>query len=207
MSRDLAVTETVQGRDMHVTLSACSSLARPCTRPAPNERHNLSTPARMGFLASEPAAQEAPALTTCSHGPRTSSRASSSDRGFIAVSLSSALSAWALELDRPTTLMTKVTLLADAAALAAACVILVSWARRRRSTIPGPPGLLVVGNALQIRNERQWLQFAEWSRDYGAHASLFLSLRFGLCRECRRCIRAERLGPALRRDQLRGGGF
>jgi hypothetical protein len=31
-----------------------------------------------------------------------------------------------------------------------------------------PRGLPLVGNALQIRNERQWLQFDGWAREHGA---------------------------------------
>ncbi len=42
--------------------------------------------------------------------------------------------------------------------------------RRARYAIPlppGPPGLPVVGNALQMNVPSLWIQFRDWSRTYG----------------------------------------
>ncbi|PCH42021.1 cytochrome P450 [Wolfiporia cocos MD-104 SS10] len=39
--------------------------------------------------------------------------------------------------------------------------------KRRRSLPPGPPGYPIIGNTLQIPEDRQWITFAEWGRKYG----------------------------------------
>ncbi|KAH7097917.1 hypothetical protein BKA62DRAFT_714915 [Auriculariales sp. MPI-PUGE-AT-0066] len=39
---------------------------------------------------------------------------------------------------------------------------------------PGPRGLPILGNAVEIPPERNWLKFAEWAKDYGM---LYISQR------------------------------
>jgi hypothetical protein len=58
-------------------------------------------------------------------------------------------------------------------ALACALSFALFLARPRTGTarLPGPRGLPVVGNALQIPAHQQWLRFAEWTRIYGAPRS------------------------------------
>ncbi|KAG0143260.1 hypothetical protein CROQUDRAFT_192585 [Cronartium quercuum f. sp. fusiforme G11] len=34
-------------------------------------------------------------------------------------------------------------------------------------SLPGPPGLPVVGNLLQIPRERPWIKMTEWAKKYG----------------------------------------
>lgn len=43
----------------------------------------------------------------------------------------------------------------------------LAFARTSTSTPPGPPGLPFVGNAYQIPQDRQWLKFDEWIKQYG----------------------------------------
>ncbi|KAJ7170775.1 hypothetical protein C8R43DRAFT_981016 [Mycena crocata] len=38
---------------------------------------------------------------------------------------------------------------------------------RHRKMHPGPPGLPVLGNALQVPTTKPWYQFAEWRKQYG----------------------------------------
>lgn len=48
---------------------------------------------------------------------------------------------------------------------------IVSWvvvsSLRRRHTAPGPPRLPLLGNALQVPRELQFIKFTEWSEQYG----------------------------------------
>ncbi|EJU01104.1 cytochrome P450 [Dacryopinax primogenitus] len=49
--------------------------------------------------------------------------------------------------------------------------LVYSFWRRRNSDLPlppGPRGLPVLGNALQIPQERPWLVYAEWAKQYGS---------------------------------------
>ena len=44
--------------------------------------------------------------------------------------------------------------------------------RRRRNGLPYPPGprrLPVIGNTFQLPTSYEWLQAAEWKKDYGMH--------------------------------------
>jgi hypothetical protein len=40
--------------------------------------------------------------------------------------------------------------------------------RKGRSLPPGPRGYPLIGNALDLPQERAWLTYAEWSKQYGA---------------------------------------
>jgi hypothetical protein len=49
-----------------------------------------------------------------------------------------------------------------------ALVLLSSDRSRKRLPLPpGPPGLPIIGNLLDIPRSREWLKYAEWSRQYG----------------------------------------
>jgi hypothetical protein len=41
---------------------------------------------------------------------------------------------------------------------------------------PGPPGLPIIGNALQLPLERQWVTFTDWAKTYGMHCTSPLHL-------------------------------
>ncbi|KAI5832874.1 cytochrome P450 [Schizophyllum commune Tattone D] len=46
-------------------------------------------------------------------------------------------------------------------------VICLRRLRHRGPHPPGPPGLPLIGNALQLPNDKQWLKWDEWRREYG----------------------------------------
>ncbi|KAL1759268.1 cytochrome P450 [Schizophyllum commune] len=55
------------------------------------------------------------------------------------------------------------------AALLSAIVLVIVFSRLRRQGPypPGPPGLPLIGNALQLPADKQWLKWDEWRREYG----------------------------------------
>ncbi|THU89922.1 cytochrome P450 [Dendrothele bispora CBS 962.96] len=70
------------------------------------------------------------------------------------------------------------------ACVAAIIYLVFAYTRRGNKHYPqGPPGIPIVGNALQIPNDRQWLKFHEWKKEYGdvmritvlGHPSIILS--------------------------------
>lgn len=49
--------------------------------------------------------------------------------------------------------------------------IIYYWQSSRRAlrkSPPGPKGLLLAGNEFQIPDDRQWLTFHEWGKQFGA---------------------------------------
>ena len=51
---------------------------------------------------------------------------------------------------------------------------LLRWYNLRKSMPPGPLGLPWVGNRHQLPDIRPWVKFAEWNKQYGPVASIFL---------------------------------
>ncbi|KAF7334294.1 Cytochrome P450 [Mycena sanguinolenta] len=45
--------------------------------------------------------------------------------------------------------------------------LMITWTRRTERRPPGPRGLPLIGNTLQIPQDRQWLKWAEWKTKYG----------------------------------------
>ncbi|KIY64740.1 cytochrome P450 [Cylindrobasidium torrendii FP15055 ss-10] len=56
---------------------------------------------------------------------------------------------------------------ATACSLLAVLLYMSGRATQERRRPPGPPGLPIVGNALDIPTDRQWLKFDDWRREYG----------------------------------------
>ncbi|KAF9558962.1 cytochrome P450 [Agrocybe pediades] len=56
-------------------------------------------------------------------------------------------------------------------------IIASSWRsyRRLRAMPPGPRGLPILGNVLQMPSSQQWLKFSEWNKEYGPVFSLNLA--------------------------------
>lgn len=51
-----------------------------------------------------------------------------------------------------------------------AVVLLAGLSRRKKRPLPpGPKGLPVLGNLLDMPRESEWLTFQQWARDYGMH--------------------------------------
>ena len=49
-------------------------------------------------------------------------------------------------------------------------ISLVKSYRQRQQMPPGPPGLPVIGNVLQMPTAFPWLRFTEWKKQYGAYS-------------------------------------
>ncbi|KAJ6454698.1 hypothetical protein C8R45DRAFT_1037744 [Mycena sanguinolenta] len=57
--------------------------------------------------------------------------------------------------------------------------LIIGWSRRTGRFPPGPRGLPLIGNTLQIPQDRQWLKWAEWKVKYGSYnISILLLLVF-----------------------------
>lgn len=61
------------------------------------------------------------------------------------------------------------TLFVGAAIWVGALIIRLLWRQqvRRKSLPPGPPGLPLLGNVLQLPSKEPWVRFTEWSKEFG----------------------------------------
>ena len=50
-------------------------------------------------------------------------------------------------------------------------IYFISQRRNRASLPPGPPGLPILGNILDMMKSHPWIKYAEWSKQYGMHRS------------------------------------
>jgi hypothetical protein len=87
------------------------------------------------------------------------------------------------------------------AAIVAVAVLYALTGKRSKARLPpGPPGLPVVGNILDIPKSRPWVKFAEWTDKYGERAVLpskhtAQRLTRVVARPQARCTRSNSAGP------------
>lgn len=88
-----------------------------------------------------------------------------------------------------------------AAIVAVAVLYALTGKRRSKAKLPpGPPGLPVVGNILDIPKSRPWVKFAEWTDKYGelrvsSFESCIAKANPGYGRPQARCTRSNSAGP------------
>lgn len=72
-----------------------------------------------------------------------------------------------------------------------AAVIVGFYVTRRQQPLPpGPPRLPILGNALQMPTQREWLTFSEWAKKYGIYRGFaFRQLRILIPLRRRPCLR------------------
>ena len=62
--------------------------------------------------------------------------------------------------------------LTSAVLIAAFFLVLFRSRRSNRKLPPGPPGLPLIGNLLDIPKKQPWVVYRDWARKYGTHAAL-----------------------------------